>query len=447
MQLWTDYEGLTIDGAFTLKRLLLPEGRSAFFSTANGKGEPLVLRLIECHFDQEEILARWRCLEALDHPAMLKLEHYGPIELDGGPAVYAVFEKVDTNLSEALDHGHLSVKETVQIAACLFSALQMLHDHGFVHEHMEARNIFAVGDAVKLRSDCIREAREGEEGRAAKQCDVRDAATVLLQALTQHTTLDSVRETEIPAPLGEIIRNGISGVWGLAEMRAALEGRKGGGARTVPAPAAPAASGPAVHTGPRIAATEPPATRQLNLKFPLREREKSTWEDNPVRSAMRQQVFERVRANASVLRSRWIAPVAAVVMLVLAGILFTHAWHTRNGASRPVKAAARRVADQPVPRHMTMVAHPIKSARPGIKHGRTQWRVILYTYDHQDAAQKMAARMAGRHPGLRPEVFTPSGHAPYLVTIGGIMSREQASAMVHRARAMGLPHDAYAQNY
>src|ERR1700709_1366963 len=65
MELWTEYEGRTIDGAFPLKKLLLPEGRSAFFSTSNGKGVPTVIRLIASHFDEEEILARWRGVEAL----------------------------------------------------------------------------------------------------------------------------------------------------------------------------------------------------------------------------------------------------------------------------------------------------------------------------------------------------------------------------------------------
>ena len=68
MQLWTDYEGVTIDGAFPLRKLLMPEGRSAFFSTNSPQGEPTVVRLIECHFDEEEILNSWRCLEALSHP-------------------------------------------------------------------------------------------------------------------------------------------------------------------------------------------------------------------------------------------------------------------------------------------------------------------------------------------------------------------------------------------
>ena len=85
------------------------------------------------------------------------------------PVVYAVFEKVDANLAGVLDRGHLSVKDTAQLAASLASALEMLHTHGFVHDHLSAGNIFAVGDVVKLRSDCIREAAEGEAGIAAKR--------------------------------------------------------------------------------------------------------------------------------------------------------------------------------------------------------------------------------------------------------------------------------------
>ena len=48
---------------------------------------------------------------------------------------------------------------------------------------------------------------------------------------------------------------------------------------------------------------------------------------------------------------------------------------------------------------------------------------------------------------LRPEVFTPNGRAPYLVTVGGAMTRDQAFALVKKGRAEGLPRDSYAQNY
>ena len=148
---------------FHLQKLLLPEGRSAFFSTAGPNGEPTVVRLIECHFDEEEILARWRSVEAMRHPNFLKFERYGQTELDGRPVVYAVFENVDANLAEVLDQGHLTVKDVAQLASSLVAALDVLHEHGFIHEHIEPRNIFAVDEVVKLRSDCIREAPEGEE--------------------------------------------------------------------------------------------------------------------------------------------------------------------------------------------------------------------------------------------------------------------------------------------
>ena len=224
MQLWTDYEGVIIDGAFPLQKLLLPEGRSAFFSTAGSRGEPTVVRLIECHFDEDEILARWRSVNALSHPNFLRFEHFGQTELDGRPVLYAVFENVDANLAGVLDQGHLTVKDVAQLAYSLVAALDVLHTHGFIHEHIEPRNIFAVSDVVKLRSDCIREAPEGEQGRAAKQRDVHDFATVLLQALTQQSSIEGIPDFAMPPPFGQIIRNGLDGTWDLENIKAAQEG-------------------------------------------------------------------------------------------------------------------------------------------------------------------------------------------------------------------------------
>ena len=59
MELWNEYEGRTIDGVFPLERLIRPEGRSAFFSTTSVSGTSTVIRLIESHFDEDEIIARW----------------------------------------------------------------------------------------------------------------------------------------------------------------------------------------------------------------------------------------------------------------------------------------------------------------------------------------------------------------------------------------------------
>jgi hypothetical protein len=79
--------------------------------------------------------------------------------------------------------------------------------------------------------------------------------------------------------------------------------------------------------------------------------------------------------------------------------------------------------------------------------GRADWRVVAYTYNHVNQAQSKVKTIEKRHPELNPEVFTPNGLPPYLVTLGGAMSREDAMALKTKARAEGFPRDVYAQNY
>ncbi len=62
-------------------------------------------------------------------------------------------------------------------------------------------------------------------------------------------------------------------------------------------------------------------------------------------------------------------------------------------------------------------------------------------------AEKKVATIARSHPDLQPAIFAPSGHAPYLVSIGGVMDRDAAYALARRSRSLGLPRDTYAQNY
>src|SRR5271170_1729603 len=223
MELWTEYEGRTIEGGFRLTKLIRPEGRRAFFSTSNGTGIPTVIRLIESHFDDDEILARWRGVQALDHVNLVKLKSFGQVTVDETSLVYAVMEPVEANLGEILAERRLTVLETKQVATSLVAALEALHSNGFVHEHVEAAHVLAVGEEIKLRSDCIRETPEGEEGSELKRWDVYDLSVVLLQALTQHKTLeDAERELPLPEPFDEIVRKGMSGEWGLREIASAL---------------------------------------------------------------------------------------------------------------------------------------------------------------------------------------------------------------------------------
>ena len=78
---------------------------------------------------------------------------------------------------------------------------------------------------------------------------------------------------------------------------------------------------------------------------------------------------------------------------------------------------------------------------------KTQWRVVAFTYNKEDQAQQKAQAIQKQHPSMNAEVFSPTGHAPYLVTVGGPMARDQAEAFRNKARSEGLPRDTYMQNY
>jgi hypothetical protein len=449
MELWTEYEGITIDGAFPLKELLLPEGRSAFFSTANSKGEPTLIRLIACHFDEEEILSRWRGVEALNHRDLLKLERYGQLVLDNVTVVYAVFERVDGNLDQVLNERRLTIPETTQLAASLTSALETLHANGFVHEHIAPANVYAVGDLVKLRSECIRETPEGEKGLGAKKRDVHDLSVVLLEALTRERTMEPAgRAHPLPAPFDQIVRNGMSGAWGIEEIMAALQSAERTlrtSSKTASSPTRTAVQQPVIPSAkplssPRTAAPEPRTTSAgapaARLNFPA---------EDPV--------------PVATLRSKWIgASALAAFVMLLALWLVWHFAHSRPANQNSAKQATSTPATT-TPATRGNVTAPARTGAPAAAANagppqnnaaagiREQWRVVAYTYNRQDQAQKKAASVAQKHPELRPEVFTPTGHAPYLVTFGGVMNRDEAFAFARKSRTLGLARDTYAQNY
>lgn len=76
------------------------------------------------------------------------------------------------------------------------------------------------------------------------------------------------------------------------------------------------------------------------------------------------------------------------------------------------------------------------------------WRVVAWTFNRESDALKRAAQVRQKHADLNPEVFSPHGHgAPYLLTLGGDMTRPEAERLRQKARAEGLPRDSYVQNY
>jgi eukaryotic-like serine/threonine-protein kinase len=454
MDLWTEYEGRTIDGVYPLTKLIRPEGRSAFFSTPNGTGLPTVIRLIESHFDGDDIVARWQGVEALNHPNLVKLKKFGHVVVDDTPLVYAVMETVDGNLAEILVERRLTEQETREVAISMLAALKTLHENGFVHEHMEPANVLAVGEVIKLRSDCIREAPEGEDGYALKQRDVHGYAVVLLQALTQQKTLEGL----LPAPFNEIVRKGMNGDWGLKEIENAL---------TVGAPAAPAI---AKREDIRVGTTVPPGAPPVASVAPSRVEPASPPKPKMTETPLtgnRVRLPVEVEEESTGFSLGLGAKIAMVVVVLLAAWFGWRLLHGRSAEQSNVPPAnAAPVLDNGTtrPTPPVVVAKPAagvqrapatpkaaipKAAIPqeDATSSSGKWRVIAFTYNHEDQAQHKAETIAREHPDLKPEVFSPTGNAPYLVTLGGAMSKEDAFALSGKAKREGLPQDVYAQNY
>jgi hypothetical protein len=129
--------------------------------------------------------------------------------------------------------------------------------------------------------------------------------------------------------------------------------------------------------------------------------------------------------------------IAAVFLLVL--------------ALRPKQPAA---APQPAPPVVAQVpaGHPIAphpAAAPTQPIEPANWRVVAYTYNKRKDADHKVAQINAKFPGFVPEVFSPrgAGQAPYLVALGGRMTRAQAQSLQRDARAKGMPPGTYIQNF
>ena len=453
MNLWTEYEGRTIDGTYPLTRLIRPEGRSAFFSTSNGTGVPTVIRLIESHFDGDEILTRWRGVAALNHPNLVKLKSFGHVVVDETSLVYAVMETVDANLSEMLRERRLTESETRQVATSLLAALEALHSSGFVHEHVVAENVLAVGEVIKLRSDCIRETLEGEDGVALKRKDVRDYATVLLQALTQQRTLeDTSRKLALPAPFEQIVRKGLSGEWGLAEIGTALKRPsiaqaivRAGVTRDAPKVEMPSAQPAGAAPSGAAASVDPPSG---------------------VAPSVARRIQVPVGEEPRKIGPRGIAYGVGTLLILLLGWYFVHSRSARSSGAvqqpptsapaalesapvaAPSPAAATEAGSHPAPSDRVVTGStPAPAGKNVTGDSRGLWRVVAFTYNREDQARQKVAEIARSHPDLNPTVFRPNGRGPFLVTLGGPMSREDAFAFSGKAKREGMPRDIYAQNY
>jgi len=184
-------------------------------------------------------------------------------------------------------------------------------------------------------------------------------------------------------------------------------------------------------------------------------RESGPWPDNVIRSRMRQEIWEDAPRNSFSWRSKWLGVTGLVIVLVLISSWFLArpGKPHHEGASPAANTQATAPPKTTAQKKQPASAAPIQRENPApppsaaASNGRTQWRVIAYTYNRKEDAQKKVQTIAGKHPDLQPIVFSPKGRSPYLVSIGGVMEKDAAFGLARRSRRMGMPRDTYAQNY
>lgn len=156
-----------------------------------------------------------------------------------------------------------------------------------------------------------------------------------------------------------------------------------------------------------------------------------------------------------------LAGAAGLCLLVFLLWHFTGGGSTGNEAPAGVANAAGFPASAPAPvmpkpsASRGLAVAPSSSAAPApasvsasIVPQRGQvWRVVAYTYNAETQAKAKARLIAEQHADLDPQVYSRTGHAPFLVTLGGALSEQAAATMRQRARSLGLARDVYMQNY
>jgi hypothetical protein len=439
MPLWNEIEGHTLDG-LTLGKLLRSEGRTAWFSTVGPDGEPAVLSVFEALNDEEAVEARLQAAARVQHPGLHVIRKVGAGRLEDESLVYALMEPFDQTLAEVLRDRPLTPDETREVTESLLSALETVEAAGLYHGHVDASGVLGVGDNIKLRSDCLTQ-RHG-------QSDAPALAALIYNALTGRRFSSERDALQLPAPFATLVRAGAGSNASLAAMRRVLSAPAVTNAgATTPSPATPVSAAAAPVKG-----SSAPRNAAPKMAVPSSPRRRYDTEPRP--------------------RKRPSVAIAAVVLMVIALVVFWYATkrparHTPISGEAPSPASSPQGAPpaatpagdaaatmgapptvKPSPATGTRPAPakaPAESTSAGAE--RSVWHVVAYTYTREDAAQHMAAELAAQYPKLEPQVFSPTGHAPFLVTLGGGMNRQEAFARRDEARAAGMPSDTYAQNF
>ena len=227
------WKGQLVDGKFPLLQWLGGEhGTNVFLTELPGSSEQkAAIKIIRSSIETEgAVLARWQANAELCHPHLMGLLHFGRWQSEGALLLYAVTEYADETLSQIIPSRALTTAETAEMVRGIADALTFLHGKGFVHGQIKPSNIMAVGDQLKISSDCVQasgkfrgpqhglRAFDAPEAALSSSADVWSLGMTVVAALTQHTPdwvgstiKDLAIPNSIPDPFRRIARECLRG--------------------------------------------------------------------------------------------------------------------------------------------------------------------------------------------------------------------------------------------
>jgi TonB family protein len=154
------WEGKVVEGKYPLLELLGSSARGPVFRTelklSNGSQRAAIKLIPTTPENVEPQLSLLRSTMELAHPNLINILEVGQCQIKGGSAIYVVMEYADENLAQVLRSRALTASEAGQMLPPLVEVLSYLHRKGFVHGRIQPSHIMAVGETLKLSSDCVR---------------------------------------------------------------------------------------------------------------------------------------------------------------------------------------------------------------------------------------------------------------------------------------------------
>jgi TonB family protein len=225
------WEGQVVDGKFPLLQWVSgsPHGDVFLTELPGRESHKAAIKLIPAGAgNAATALSRWQAIAELSHPHLIRLFEMGQCQINAAPLLYVVMEFAEEDLSQVLPSRSLTPAEAEEMLRAVIDVLSFVHGKGFVHGRIKPSNVMAVGDQLKISSDCLQlsgrasdrviepsvyDAPEAINGALSPASDVWSLGMTLVAALSQHPPAwdrsgqkRPVVADSIPEPFREIAR-------------------------------------------------------------------------------------------------------------------------------------------------------------------------------------------------------------------------------------------------